>query len=225
MQFAPRSASAPRSEKPSEKPGSERKGSDDPRPGQSASNLPAARAAAIAEQHLDVIWRMARRLGVPTVEIEDMAQEVLVVVVRRLEQIQVGKERAFVASTTVRVASNWRRSRRRRPEDPSDALDSMSSSRLSGSLGGDAEQRLERSRRLARLTRALDVMTEGQREAFILFDLEQLTAPEIAEQLGLPEAAVVSRVRRAREVFQRAVASKAAPLATLARSTDGKHSR
>jgi RNA polymerase sigma-70 factor, ECF subfamily len=186
---------------------------------------PASRAAAIAEQHLDVVWRMARRLGVPTGEIEDMAQEVLVVVVRRIEEIQIGKERAFVASTTVRVASNWRRSQRRRPEDPSDALDGIASPRGSGSFASaDAEHSLERSQKLARLTHALDVMTDAQREAFILFDLEQLTAPEIAEQLGLPVAAIVSRVRRAREVFRRAVASKAQPFAAVERSSDGKRS-
>jgi DNA-directed RNA polymerase specialized sigma24 family protein len=56
-------------------------------------------------------------------------------------------------------------------------------------------------------------MTEAQREAFTLFDLEQLTAPEIAEQLGVPEAAIVSRVRRARDVFKRALARDAEPSA------------
>ena len=45
-------------------------------------------------------------------------------------------------------------------------------------------------------------MTPGQRVVFTLFELEELTAREIAEQLELPEAAVVSRLRRAREVFQ-----------------------
>jgi RNA polymerase sigma-70 factor, ECF subfamily len=187
---------------------------------------PTDRAAAIAEQHLDVVWRMARRLGVPTGEIEDLAQEVLVVVVRRVSEIQLGKERAFVASTTVRVASNWRRTRRRRPEDPSDELDGVASAPGSGSFASlDAEQSLERSRKLARLTSALDVMSDAQREAFILFDLEQLTAPEIAEQLGLPEAAIVSRVRRAREVFRRVVASDAKLFAAVQRSTDGKRNR
>ncbi|HTV21408.1 MAG TPA: sigma-70 family RNA polymerase sigma factor [Polyangiaceae bacterium] len=166
----------------------------------------AARAAAIAEQQLDVIWRMARRLGVPDCDIEDVAQEVLIVVVRREDYIEVGKERAFVASVTARVVANWRRTRRRRREDPSDELESIAGMRLSGAFGAlDAEQSLERSRQLGRLERALDEMTEAQREAFTLFDLEQLTAPEIAEQLGVPEAAIVSRVRRAREVFKRAL--------------------
>jgi RNA polymerase sigma-70 factor (ECF subfamily) len=175
---------------------------------------PFARAAAIAEEQLDVIWRMARRLGVPDSDIEDVAQEVLMVVVRRQDHIELGKERAFVASVTARVVSNSRRTRRRRREDPSDALEAFPNTRGSGAFGtGDAEQNLERSRRLARLERALDEMTEAQREAFTLFDLEQLTAPEIAEQLGVPEAAIVSRVRRAREVFKRALARDAEPCA------------
>lgn len=171
---------------------------------------PTARAAAIAEQQMDVIWRMARRLGVPDNDIEDVAQEVLIVVVRRQDYIELGKERAFVASVTARVVANWRRTRSRRREDPSDALEGFASARSAGAFAtSDAEQNLERSRQLARLDRALGEMTEAQREAFTLFDLEQLTAPEIAEQLGVPEAAIVSRVRRAREVFKRALAREA----------------
>src|SRR5690606_32914376 len=146
--------------------------------------------------------------------IEDVAQEVLIVVVRREDCIEVGKERAFVASVTARVAANWKRTRRRRPEDPSDALERLASERTSGAFTtADAERNLERSRQLAILTRALDAMTPAQREAFTLFDLEQLTVPEIAEQLGMPEAAIVSRVRRAREVFRRALANEAEPCA------------
>lgn len=181
---------------------------------------PSARAAAIAEQQLDVIWRMARRLGVPDSDIEDVAQEVLIVVVRREDCIELGKERAFVASVTARVAANWKRTRRRRPEDPSDALEGIAHERTSGAFAtADAERHLERARQLALLARALDAMTPAQREAFTLFDLEQLTAREIAEQLGLPEAAIVSRVRRAREVFRRTLANDPQRYAA------GKHGR
>jgi DNA-directed RNA polymerase specialized sigma24 family protein len=45
-------------------------------------------------------------------------------------------------------------------------------------------------------------MTPRQRVVFTLFDLEEFSAREIAEQLEIPEAAVVSRLRRGREVFQ-----------------------
>jgi RNA polymerase sigma factor (sigma-70 family) len=46
-------------------------------------------------------------------------------------------------------------------------------------------------------------MNEQQREVFTLFELEELTAREIAEQLGLSESVVFARAQRARAVFQR----------------------
>lgn len=166
----------------------------------------------IVREHLDAVWRTARRLGVRDGDLEDVAQEVLVVVLRRLEDIEVDRERAFVIAATVRVTANWRRSRRRRPEDSSDSMEKAADG--AGVFGGREdtaqEQSVERTRKLMLLETALREMTEAQRAAFTMFELEQLTAREIAIELGVPEAAVVSRVRRAREVFRRCCA-----LATL----------
>jgi RNA polymerase sigma-70 factor (ECF subfamily) len=162
------------------------------------------RVVSIVRQHLGVVYRMARRLGVTSRDLEDVAQEVMLVVVRRLEAIDPIKERAFVAATTVRVTANWRRQRRRRPEEPSDQLELLHSrhgAQLLGTARAQGEQGVERSRKLELLQAGLESMTEQQRETFILFELEQLTSREIAEQLQLPEAAVVSRVRRARAAF------------------------
>lgn len=162
------------------------------------------RVVHIVRQHLDVVHRMARRLGVTSRDLEDVAQEVMLVVVRRLETIDPSKERAFVAATTVRVTANWRRQRRRRPEEPSNELEllhSLHGPQLPGTVRAQGEQGVERARKLELLSAALGSMTEPQREAFILFELEQLTAREIAEQLQQPEAAIVSRVRRARAAF------------------------
>jgi RNA polymerase sigma-70 factor (ECF subfamily) len=159
------------------------------------------RVVGIVRQHLDLVYRLARRLGVTSRDLEDVAQEVMLVVVRRLETIEPSKERAFVAASTVRVTANWRRQRRRRPEEPSDQLELLHSlhvAELPGTARPQGEQGVERARKLQLLQAALESMTEQQRETFILFELEQLTAREIAEQLQLPEAAVVSRVRRAR---------------------------
>jgi RNA polymerase sigma-70 factor (ECF subfamily) len=44
-------------------------------------------------------------------------------------------------------------------------------------------------------------MTEEHRIVFVLFELEQLTTPEIATMLGVPVGTVASRLRRAREIF------------------------
>jgi predicted DNA-binding protein YlxM (UPF0122 family) len=51
-------------------------------------------------------------------------------------------------------------------------------------------------------------MSEKDRAAFVLFDLEELSAPEIARELGLSESAVMSRVRRARAVLERVLERK-----------------
>jgi RNA polymerase sigma-70 factor (ECF subfamily) len=183
------------------------------------------RVVGIVRQHLDVVYRMARRLGVTSRDLEDVAQEVMLVVVRRIEVIDPSKERAFVAATTVRVTANWRRQRRRRPEEPSDQLEqlhSLQGSPLPGIARAQGEQGVERSRKLELLQAALESMTEQQRETFILFELEQLTAREIAEQLQLPEAAIVSRVRRGRAAFASFVESQGPERAQTAERCHGR---
>jgi RNA polymerase sigma-70 factor (ECF subfamily) len=162
----------------------------------------------IVLEHLNAIWRTARRLGVPPSDVDDVAQEVALVIFRRERVIQPGKERAFVIGSTARIASNWRRSRRRQPQPLPDAaagLAEVGRAQLSPlERAGDPtqEEALERAQGLAMLEAALQEMTPRQRIVFTLFELEEFSAREIAEQLEIPEAAVVSRLRRAREVFQ-----------------------
>lgn len=164
-----------------------------------------ARIESIVREHIDTIWRTARRLGVRESDADDVVQEVLVVVVRRSGDIEPSRERAFVVATAARVAANYRRGRRRRAEDLTQSVDLLQPLELARAevCAATQEASLERSRKLGLLERALSEMTEGQRVAFTLFELEQLTAREISRELGLPEAAIVSRVRRAREVLRR----------------------
>jgi RNA polymerase sigma-70 factor (ECF subfamily) len=168
------------------------------------------RLASIVHEHVDAIYRTARRLGVSDTDMEDALQDVLLVLLRRLDDIEPGKERAFVVAVAAGVAANRRRHERRHPEDASDMLDELGTSEGLGVLGqaathgsGNGEQSVERARRFALLQKGLASMTEAQRAAFVLFELEQLTAREIAEELGVSTFTVVSRVRRAREVLSR----------------------
>jgi RNA polymerase sigma-70 factor (ECF subfamily) len=168
----------------------------------------AVRVEGIVSAHIDAVWRTARRLGIASRDLEDVAQEVLLVVLRRLNEVEVDRERAFVLATTVRVAANWRRSRRRHPEDLTDSVEQVVSNAeyYSSQPGDDPEQALERARKRELLQVALNEMTEPQQGAFVMFELEQMTAKEIAYALQVSEATVVSRVRRAREVFARCLA-------------------
>jgi RNA polymerase sigma-70 factor, ECF subfamily len=166
-----------------------------------------ARIEHIAERHLDSVWRCARDLGVPARDLEDIAQEVMVVCVRRLHDIDAGRERAFLLATTARVVANWRRGQRRRPAESLDRAQELGVSELDSQYrrGGPAEA-LEHKRDLELVQAALEQMTESQRVAFTLFEIEGLTAREIADQLGLSEMVVFARVQRARAVFHRFVA-------------------
>jgi RNA polymerase sigma-70 factor, ECF subfamily len=173
----------------------------------------AARIERLVEQHVDAVWRSVRYLGIPRRDLEDVVQEVMLVVVRRIADIEPARERAFVLGTALRVSANWRRSRGRRPEDLSDAMDDLGPNTLAAPSGACAspERLAERNEKLALLAGALERMSEAQRSAFIMFELEQMTASEIARELELPEAAIVSRVRRAREVFRTYCEQKGQP--------------
>ncbi len=55
------------------------------------------------------------------------------------------------------------------------------------------------------LSRLLDTLDESKREVFVLAELEEMSAPEIAETLGLNVNTVYSRLRAARHAFDAAV--------------------
>lgn len=185
----------------------------------SGSAEQALRIERIVSEHADAVWRTARRLGVPLRDLEDVAQEVMVVVFRRIRDIEHARERAFVLGTTARVCANWRRSLRRHPEDPSATVDEVAGASLHASPASDGERRLEQTEKLVILERALAEMNEGQRVSFVMFELEQMTAREIARELALSEATIVSRVRRAREVFWQTCRNHGLPTPSRARST------
>jgi RNA polymerase sigma-70 factor (ECF subfamily) len=69
--------------------------------------------------------------------------------------------------------------------------------------GPDELSDQKRAREL--LNRVLEDMTLELRTVFILFELEGLRSPEIAEMVGVPLGTVASRLRRAREAFRELV--------------------
>lgn len=158
----------------------------------------------IIQAHLNAIYRTARRLGVGSGDVEDLVQEVLLVLSRRLADIESGKERAFALGTTARLAADFRRKARRRPEALVPELDDQADgeSPVSARCGPQGERRVEHAEALALLRAGLKAMTEEQRVTFVLFELEELRASEIAAQLEVGEAAVVSRLHRARLVMR-----------------------
>jgi len=168
-----------------------------------------ARLRAMMDDHFETVWRSLRRLGVPEAGADDAAQQVFVVASRRLDEIDAGGERGYLLGIALRVASDARRAISRRREVPIDTEFAASSSTAVPPRQPD--EALEQKRALAVLAALLDEMPDELREAFVLFELEELSAPEVARVLDVPVGTVASRVRRARERLRESLAKRGAP--------------
>ncbi len=169
-------------------------------PAQSAGSAD-ARLAAMFQAHYDFVWRSVRRLGVPPAAVDDAAQEVFVVASRKLATIEVGKEKAFLFGTAIRVAADTRRAHQRRRHTPDDErADEMPDA------GPSAAELVDQKRARVLLDDLIAQLPDDIRPVFVLFELEGMTMAEIASVLDLAPGTVASRLRRAREVFSAGVA-------------------
>lgn len=118
--------------------------------------------------------------------IEDVVQDVLVTVLQRLDSYQgSGRFEAWVDGVTLRVvlgrARQLRKHERRLAEVDAEEIALMR-----------GNERYATSRQLIR---ALDQLPSAQREAVVAHHVFGLTAPELAEQLGLSRETVRSRIK------------------------------
>jgi RNA polymerase sigma-70 factor, ECF subfamily len=151
--------------------------------------------AAVYEQQLAFVWRSAKRLGIPTDRVDDVVQDVFVIVFRRLRDFRgMSSVRTWLFSILRRVVRDRRRSLRRTEQAEAPWDDSVDVS--AGASPDDWLQKRQAARVLHQLLERLD---DDHREAFVLAELEQMTAPEIAEATGANLNTVYSRVRTARQ--------------------------
>ncbi len=151
-----------------------------------------ARLAAMVAEHFELIWRTLARIRVPSADLADCVQQVFVVASRRLSAIAIGSERSFLIGTAIRVARDARRTLGRRREVPEDeAVETLS-------LDPQPDELTDQKRLRALLDEVLAAMPEELREVFVLFELEEMTTPEIATLLEIPTGTAASRLRRAR---------------------------
>ncbi len=162
-----------------------------------AARLGAADLPTLVEVHADFVFRSLRRLGVPEAMADDGVQQVFLVVQSKIEDIVVGRERAFLFAVAMNVASHARRTIARRREELGDDHDHV----VDPSPLPDVA--LDQRRARALLDEVLEAMPMDLRTAFVMFELEEMTMLEIAEVLDIPQGTVASRLRRAREEFSK----------------------
>lgn len=156
----------------------------------------------------DLAWRNVRRLGVPERQVDDAVQDVFMIVHRRLAEFQAGSSlRAWVCAIVTRVASDHRRALRRK-SPPADA--SVDTDTLPDPAGRDPYDSAVRTEGVRRLHGLLDALDDEKRAVFVLAELEQMSAPEIAESLGENVNTIYARLRAARRAFETLVSREQA---------------
>jgi RNA polymerase sigma-70 factor, ECF subfamily len=152
-------------------------------------------------QHFEFVWRTLRHLGVRVADLPDVAQEVFIIVHRRLPDFE---GRAKATSWLFRICMNAARNQRRRAHVRREALDPAPiESAAMPAL--NPTSRLEETEDLELFELALDTLDADQRAAFVLFELVGLSGPDLAETLEIPLGTAYSRLRLARDAFRRAI--------------------
>lgn len=159
---------------------------------------------AVYEDNFRFVWRAARRLGIDPADTDDIVQEVFVVAHRKLSAFEGRAQvRTWLYRILVGVVRHYFRGQRRKPgHRPAPALEDVETLRDHRSRGpAEAVERADAVRILDGLLACLDA---GKREVFVLAEIEQLSSVEIAEVLGVNVNTIYSRLRAARQEFERA---------------------
>lgn len=157
--------------------------------------------AALFDAHAPFLLRTVQRLSGAGPHVEDIVQEVFLVAHRRRQEIQGGDD---VRGWLYRVAQNLVRhhgraiARQRR-------LQSKYLEQHREPAMADAADATQARRDQADLVhRCVATLPLKLREVFVLYELEALSAVEIARLIGIPENTARSRLRLARERFRSA---------------------
>lgn len=184
---------------------------DPPRADATSEPRPVFDVTEVYEAHFRYVWRCLRSLGVREAQLDDAMQDVFVVVQRRLPEFDGGVAiGTWLYAIALRIARKYRERARREGVPDEHTADSTE-----GALSADGEAAIDRNERLELARTALATLDDDKREVFVLAQIEQMSAPEVAELLGIPMNTVYSRLRAARQAFSGAIER----LSSRARST------
>lgn len=171
-----------------------------------AEEAPAGRDAsaflqALYRRQARFVWSVLRGLGVPAASVEDAVQEVFLVAYRKHDEyVDEGAERSWLFRIARYVAANqlrtWRRKGGHQPLDEQ---------RHEDGRAADPERAAAVRQATALLERFLDTLDDAQRDVFVSVEVAGMTAPEVAEALGIKLNTVYSRLRLARGKWERFV--------------------
>lgn len=158
---------------------------------------------ALYKEYSAFVWRSLRRLGVREADIEDAAQEVFVVVHRKMPEFA-GKSsvKTWVFGICLKVASDWRKKAHiRRETDDSEVPERANSGEL-------AVREIAHAQAREKLQKILNSLDEDKRAVFVLFELEQMPMADVARTLDCPVQTAYARLYAARKHVESQLASE-----------------
>ena len=153
----------------------------------------------LCRRHYPHVAATLRKLGIPEADVEDAAQEVFIEVFRYLPRFRGDAELTTWLYRLCISRAHLVRKRARTRERLKRFLSFSPAQAAPEPPGlGDTEAR-------RKIERALSVLSEKQREVFVLYELENVPGKQIAEILRCPEATVWRRLHDARHSFTAAM--------------------
>ena len=160
----------------------------------------------IYREHARFVWLSLQRLGIHPSDLDDIAQDVFMIVHRRLDTFdRRARISTWLFGICMRVAANYRRRRRWTHEVLSGGFEDERPATLTA-----ADDILVRREQRELAERALNRLEVAKRATFVMFEIESLSCNEIAELMNVPVGTVYSRLHRARKAFLRALSRQRA---------------
>jgi RNA polymerase sigma-70 factor (ECF subfamily) len=155
----------------------------------------------IVRQHARLVYRVAYGVLRNHHEAEDATQETFVRVLRYGKKLgKVEDHKSWLARIAWRVAVDRSQQHSRKQEIPLESFDQPFEPLASSEVG--AEQALLGKQVGARLEKLVAGLPEKLRAPLILSAIDEMSPREVAVALGINEAAVRSRVFRARQILR-----------------------
>jgi len=155
----------------------------------------------LVREHSRLVYRIAYAVLRQHHDAEDAAQETFVRVLRYSSRLAlVENPKTWLARIAWRVAVDRNKRRGHDPAIPLDDPQKPISEIASSGMGADAT--LQRSQLAADIEKLIRALPQKLRAPLVLSTLQEMTPREVAAALDLKEAAVRSRVFRARQILK-----------------------
>lgn len=160
---------------------------------------------AVYDENFSFAWRSLRSLGVPESALPDAAQEVFVVVLRRLDDYQpTASVRSWIFGIARRVAKDFRRSAERR------GVTVPLNEEIASASEGDPHSAANRNEALRWVEEFMETLSEDRRALFMLSEIEELPLAEVSEILKVNPNTLYSRLQNIKGAFEKFIAKRRA---------------